>query len=306
MKILIIGATGFIGRELVKELVNTGHQVIAVSRNTLKAKLILGSKCAVLEWDGISTTSLVHHLQGCDAIINLAGENIAAGRWTEKRKLQLAKSRIIVGEVLSEAVRQLANPPEVILQGSATGFYGPDAENAAGEDQPSGAGFLAELTREWEASVGPAAGYARRMVWLRTGLVLGYDGGLLEKMLQPFNFYSGAVIGPGTQWMSWIHIRDEIRAIRFLLENSSCSGPFNLTAPNPSRMKDFIFAIGKEINRPVWLKVPAPLIKAMMGEMAAETVLASQNIIPGKLLAHAFAFEFPELQAALGNLLRKK
>jgi uncharacterized protein (TIGR01777 family) len=306
MRILIIGATGFIGKELIKELAAAGHQPVAVSRNARKAREILGTRDEIVEWDGQSSADLAIHLSGIEAIVNLAGENIASGRWTSKRKKLITESRINTGRLLTEAIRLSPGKPAVLVQGSAIGYYGTPVEIPANENQPAGTGFMAELTRDWESSVAPAGEMIPRIVVIRTGLVLGKNGGLLEKMALPFKFYCGTVIGSGKQWMSWIHIRDEIKAICFLLENRNCSGPYNLTAPEPVRMKAFIASLGKTLGKPRWLKVRGIFLKVALGEMARETVLSSQNIYPGKLLKEGFKFEYPHLADALKNLLTGK
>jgi uncharacterized protein len=303
MRVLIIGATGFIGRELVKELQQSGHHLIAVSRNAWKAREILGSRIEILEWDGVSRTTMAVHLSGMDALINLAGESIASGRWNDRRKKLIIDSRIKTGHMLAEAIEMSTSKLSVLIQGSATGFYGTPVNGPANESGSAGTGFLADLTNEWESSVKALEHKIPRIVIIRTGLVLGKDGGLLEKTMLPFRFYSGTVIGSGRQWLSWIHIRDEVRAIRFLLENSNSSGPYNLTAPNPVRMKAFITCISEITGKPAWLKVPGFFLKAALGEMAEQTVLSSQNIYPGKLLKEGFRFEYPHLETALKNLL---
>jgi uncharacterized protein len=303
MQILIIGATGFIGRELVKELLENGHRPVAVTRNTASARGIFGGHIDLQSWDGLSAPGLAAIMEGSAAVINLAGENIGASRWTNERKKLLTESRVRTGEIISEAARLVSAKPEILIQGSAIGIYGTPLESATDESSPAGKGFMAGLTAKWEASVLPAKDYIPRIAWIRTGLVLGRNGGLLAKILLPFRFYSGTVIGPGNQWMSWIHMRDQVRAIRFILENEKASGPYNLTAPEPVRMKEFIKLTGQISGRPVWLKAPAWALKALLGEMADETVLASQNIYPGKLLKDGFSFEYTKPGPALANLL---
>ncbi len=304
MHVLIIGATGFIGRELIKELLTGGHVPVAVSRNPGKAKEIFGGRITVLHWDGNSSQDLAGKLEGMDAIINLAGESIASGRWTEKRKKLIRDSRIRTGRILAEAVEQSSQQIQVFIQGSATGFYGTDVNTVTDETAPAEKGFLAELTKEWEESVETASKLAGRMIYIRTGLVLGKNGGLLEKMLLPFKFYNGTVLGSGRQWMPWIHIRDEVRAIRFLLENQQSSGPYNLSAPAPVMMKDFIVALAAVTGKPAWMKVPEWALKLVLGEMASETILASQNVYPGRLLEEGFRFEYEKLDKALIDLLK--
>ena len=303
---MIIGATGFIGRELMKELERSGHSPVAVSRNIVKAGKILGSQADMVEWDGISAEALAKNLAGIEAIINLAGESISSGRWTVRRKKRITESRVLTGRLLAEAVGLAPEKPAVLIQGSAIGYYGTPVDAPAEECHPAGSGFMAELTREWESSADAAGKMIPRIVLIRTGLVLGKNSGLLKKLLLPFQFYSGAVIGSDRQWLSWIHISDEVAAIRFLLENPGCSGPFNLTAPNPVQMKKFIHITGKTLGKPVWLKLPGIFLKAALGEMAKETILSSQNIIPGKLMKAGFEFRFTQLDHALADLLPGK
>jgi uncharacterized protein (TIGR01777 family) len=306
MKVLIIGATGFIGKELVKELVSAGHIVAGISRDVQKAREILGPGPEILEWDGFSSGILAGYLPGADAVVNLAGESIAAGRWTAKRKLVITESRLATSRKLLEAIMLASFRPRVIIQGSAIGYYGSPVEDPADESHLSGSGFMANLTRDWESAILPAEKLIGRVVILRTGLVLGKDGGLLQKMLLPFRFGSGIILGSGRQWMSWIHIIDLVKAIRFLLENDICQGPFNMTAPNPVTMKDFIKTTGKVLGKPAWMKVPEVLIRAGLGRMGEETVLASQNIIPARLEKEGFNFTFSHLEPALTDLLIMK
>jgi len=303
MRTLIVGATGFIGRKLIRELLATDHQLVAVSRNANKAREILGNHIEILEWDGKTAEILSGHLEGIEAIVNLAGENIASRKWTKDRKNVLIDSRIETGRLLSEAILMSGSRPGVLIQGSATGFYGTPVDKPADENHPYGSGFLAGLTQAWESAVEPAGSIIPRIVFIRTGLVLGRNGGLLEKMLLPFKLYSGTTLGSGKQWMSWVHIEDVVKAIRFLLESESAAGPYNLTAPNPVQMKSFIRSVSTTLGKPAWLKVPGIFLKAVLGEMAKETVLANQNIIPARLLNEGYEFRFDHLDSALVNLL---
>ena len=305
MRILIIGATGFIGRELVKELISGGHQPVAVSRNAVKAGEILGSQVETLIWSGQSAADLANILPGFEAVINLAGENLASGRWTDNRKRLITESRLKTGNLVAEAIKLSSARPSVLIQGSAIGIYGTTVDSVADETCNFGTGFIANLTRDWEASVKPAEKLLRRVIWIRTGLVLGKNGGLLKKMTLPFKYYSGTIIGTGRQWMSWIHLIDQVRAIVFLLENKHSAGPYNLTAPGPVMMKDFIKKISEITGKPAWLRVPGWTIKTVLGDMADETILASQNIYPARLLEEGFRFEFAKIEPALRNLLNK-
>jgi uncharacterized protein len=306
MRAVIIGATGFIGRELIQMIQQAGHKPVGITRDLVKARQILGSTVELAEWDGQTAEDLVAILSGADAIINLAGENIASGRWTGRRKQRIRESRIRTGRLLAEAVSLSTEKPSVLIQGSATGIYGTPADLPTGEQQPAGKGFLAELTRDWESSIEPLKKEIGRVVIVRTGLVLGKDGGLLKKLLLPFQFYCGTIFGSGKQWMSWIHFRDEAAAILFLLENKNSSGPFNLAAPGAVQMQTFIMTISETIRKPVWIRMPGIVLKTALGEMAEETILSSQNISPEKLLNEGFHFQYPDLPGALKNLLLLK
>jgi uncharacterized protein (TIGR01777 family) len=195
--------------------------------------------------------------------------------------------------------------PSVLIQGSATGIYGTTVDEPAGENHPAGKGFLADLTKQWEEAVMRNDEHFPRLVLIRTGLVLGMNAGLMKRLVMPFRFYTGTVLGSGEQWLAWIHIKDQVRAIRYLLENSSSSGPYNLTAPEPEKMKTFIQTMGKILHKPAWLHLPPALLRAALGELADETILSSQNIIPSKLISEGFEFRFPGLQQALNDLLIK-
>ena len=305
MKVIIIGATGFIGKELVKVLNAAGHNAVGTSRNKLKAMEILGHGTDILEWDGISAASLANHLEGFDAIINLAGESIASKRWTTKRKNIIYNSRVTTSKILTEAIRMVGSRPFILIQGSAIGYYGSPVDEPVDETHPAGKGFIAELTRDWEMAVLPASELVDRLVIIRTGLVLGNNGALLKKMLLPYRFGFGAVSGPGNQWMSWIHISDYINIIQFLLEKESCSGIYNLTAPCPVRMKDFTRTIGKVLRRPARIIIPGFIFRAGLGKLAEETVLASQNILPGRLIREGYQFRYGNLEIALSDLLKR-
>jgi uncharacterized protein (TIGR01777 family) len=304
MRITIIGATGFIGRELYKELLDSGHRPVAITRDDAHARKILGNRAEIMIWDGKSVAMLADAIKGSDAIINLSGKNLSSGRWTAKRKKQISESRVKTGQLLCEAIVALDDKPTVLIQASACGLYGINVPMPADESFPAGKGFLADLIIGWEDSVRPAAKVIERVVWMRNGLVLGKGGSLMVSMLLPFRLiYSGAVIGPGTQQMSWIHMNDLIAAIKFFLENKNTSGPYNIASPAPVLMKDFIKIIGSVIGRPVWFKVPSWVLMLVFGHMAKETILASQNIYPAKLLKQGFRFKYTSLNETMENIL---
>lgn len=305
MRILVIGATGFIGRALIRELHHAGHHITAVTRNKNNAENILGRKIKIAEWDGHSRTGLARHFGGIDAVVNLAGDNIASGRWTKNKQRSIISSRVRTSRLIAEYLSSSPEKPTVFIQGSAIGYYGSPVNDPTGETGAKGHGFMPNLVTEWEASVEKLDGIIPRIIFIRTGLVLGKGGGILQKMLLPFTFYSGTILGSGKQFMSWIHIHDEVKAIRFLIEHEESVGVYNLTAPQPVQMDTFIKTMGNLIQKPVWLRLPSIILKIALGRMAEETILSSQNIVPGKLLDDGFRFEFEQLEPALNNLLKK-
>ena len=301
MSIVITGATGFIGKHLCKSFVASGHKVVALTRNTKSAESILGQQVECVYWDGKNTGEWQKHIDGAKAVINLAGANLAGSLWTDNYKQKILASRINAGNAIVSAIKNSEKKPTVLLQGSAIGIYGNRGEEALNETSATGSGFLADVVEQWEASV-KSVETETRVVYLRTGIVLGKGEGTLAKMELPFKLFAGGPPGNGKQWFSWIHIQDVINAIQLLVENPKLDGAFNLTAPNPSRMEDFSKALGKVLNRPSWLPVPAIALKLLLGEMARETVLASQNVLPKKLLENDYQFLFPDLNPALSDL----
>jgi len=301
MNIVLIGATGFIGQRLVKHLEPKKYQMTIVSRSKAKAEGIFPKRHNFAGWDGKDVQALAAIVNGSDAVINLAGESIAGGRWTEKRKQQILNSRIQSTQAVVNAINKAEKKPEALLQASAIGFYGADPDRIFDESADSGKGFLAEVTLKWEQA---AHGLDKsvRLVFLRTGIVLDSEGGALQQMMMPFKFGVGGHIGSGRQWFSWIHIDDEVRAIEFLLENEKASGPFNLTAPAPVSMKEFSKKLGNALKRPSWLHVPAFAIKLLMGQMGDEMLLNGQQVIPKKLEDAGFTFRFTQVEESLAYI----
>jgi len=303
-KVVIIGATGLIGRHLVQLLEKHNYDLAIVSRNAQSAKSKFGEKHSFISWDGKNAAVLVPQVEGVDAVVNLAGENIAGGRWTKERKRIILSSRTNSTNAIVEAINICKNKPSVFIQASAIGFYGAADDQVFDETCPSGNNFLATVARLWEEAA-KNLDESVRLVFLRTGIVLSTEGGALAEMVKPFRFGAGGHIGSGRQWMSWIHIADEVAAIRFLIENESAKGIFNLTAPNPVTMKDFAVAIGKALEKKSWLHAPEFAIKLALGEMGKEMLLAGQKVVPGNLSDLGFKFRFDDLEIALQDLLVK-
>jgi uncharacterized protein (TIGR01777 family) len=303
MKVIITGATGFIGRALCRKLLEAGYHVVALSRNADGGRKILGGGVVVKEWDGKSSRGWKELANGAYAIINLAGENISTGRWTQKKKQRILRSRLDAGKAVVEAVAEAQEKPRVVIQSSGIGYYGSTSDQMVDESSLPGKGFLVDVAQEWEASTKKVESWDIRHVVIRTGVVLGREGGALPRLLTPFRFFVGGPLGSGKQWLPWIHLEDEVKAIRFFIEKEDLSGPFNLCAPEPVTMKEFCNILGKVIRRPSWLPVPGFTLRLLFGEMAEEALLSGQRAVPKRLLDGEFQFKYPNLKPALEEIL---
>jgi hypothetical protein len=303
MRVIITGATGFIGRALCRELYKD-YDVVALSRGTEDARKSMGDQARIVRWDTKTPAGWDHEADGALAIVNLAGENLASGRWNQARKSRILQSRLDGTNAVIEAVERLQNKPKVVILASAIGYYGPRQDEQLDEAATPGKGFLANVCRQMEGFVDQIEKLGVRCIIIRTGVVLGRDGGALPKLAMPFRFYLGGHLGSGRQWFSWISLDDEVAAMRFLMENEHLRGVFNLTAPQPVTMKEFCRILGKVLNRPAWLSVPAFAARLALGEMADEMLLSGQRVLPGRLTAAGFKFKHPDLEKALNDLVR--
>ena len=301
MKVAVIGATGLIGTALCRSLVSEGHQLHVLSRHPQKAQHLSASR--VVTGDIASKESGEEIVEGMDAVINLAGESIAAGRWSEKRKKVICDSRVLGTRKLVEAIRQSEHPPRILISASAVGYYGPRDDTALTEADPPGTDFLAGLCRDWEHEAMGAEQAGTRVVLLRTGLVLSGQGGALPRMIPPFKMFVGGPLGKGGQWMSWIHVDDEVGAIRYVLGQDELRGPFNLTAPNPTTNAEFTRQLARTLKRPAFLAVPGFALRFMFGEMADSLLLQGQRVVPAKLEESGYKFRFSELGEALKDII---
>ncbi|MBZ0277289.1 MAG: TIGR01777 family oxidoreductase [Anaerolineae bacterium] len=306
MRILITGGTGQVGKVLTTDLVKDGHEVIVLSRNPQK-KHDLPAGVRVERWDGRSAAGWGHLADGAGAIINLAGENLAGygffpARWTEERKRLLRDSRVNAGKAVVEAVQAAKVKPGVVIQASAVGYYGPhNSGETLTEDAPAGTDFAAQICVEWEDSTRAVEAMGVRRVVTRGGVVLSFHEGALYRLALPFKLFAGGPMGSGKQPFPWIHPADQVGATRFLLNNESASGVFNLTAPEGLTNAAFGKVMGKVMGRPSFMPVPGFGMKLLFGEVA-EMVLGGQQAVPQRLLDMGYTFRFPSAEAALRDL----
>jgi len=300
MRVLITGGSGLVGRALAANLARDGNEVIILSR---RPERIIGLPAGISAkwWDGHTTEAWSSLVDGADAIINLAGENISSGRWTDERKRGILESRLNVGRAIVQAVEAAARKPRVAIQASGVGYYGPCGDEEITEETPPGHDFLARVAVDWEASTASLEALGVRRVVIRTGVVLSTAGGALPRMLLPFRLFAGGRLGSGRQWFPWIHIADEVGAIRFLIESESAKGPFNLTAPAPLTNAEFSRFLGQRLRRPAFIPTPGFTLRLLFGEMAT-VILDGQRAIPRRLLQLGFIFQFPEAASALKDL----
>jgi len=306
MRIVIAGGSGFLGRALVESLVAAGHLVQVLSRRP-PAPLEPGDSRPFdyVTWtpDGTASGLWTSPCSGADVIVNLAGESIAAGRWTAARKARLRSSRVLATRSLARFIAESEQPPAALVSASAIGYYGDRGGVALTEHAGPGRDFLAELAAEWEQEALAAKSARTRVVLLRTGIVLDPQEGALAKMLTPFRLFAGGPFGSGRQFMSWIHRDDWVSLAQWAVETPSVLGPLNVTAPNSVTNADFARALGRALNRPAVIPAPGFALKIIMGEMAGPLLLYSQRVVPALALAAGFRFAHPELDEALADLL---
>ncbi|MEU6672026.1 TIGR01777 family oxidoreductase [Streptomyces sp. NPDC046727] len=290
-RIAVAGASGLIGSALVRSLAADGHEVVRLVRRTPRGPDEVG-------WDPSRQYVDAAGLTGCAAVVNLAGAGVGDRRWTPEYKRLLRESRVLGTAALAEAVAALPEPPRVFVNGSAIGFYGVTGDRVVDEDAPPGDGFLARLCVEWEEAAAPAAQAGVRTVLPRTGLVVARGGGAWGRLFPLFRAGLGGRLGDGRQYWSYIALHDEVAAIRHLMDGDTLSGPFNLTAPHPLTNREVTAAMGRVLHRPTVCAVPAPVLRAALGEMAGD-VLGSQRVVPKRLLESGFRFAFPGIDEAI-------
>ena len=300
MKILISGSHGLVGTALIKSLVDDGHEVVRLVRGGHT----LGQ--LEVEWHPNQGRIDAQHLEGFEAVVHLAGESIASGRWTDEKKRAIRDSRVKGTSLLSETIAQLTRPPSVFISASAIGYYGNRGDEVLKETSSPGDDFLASVCVQWEEATRAAAEKGIRTVLARFGVILDRDGGALAKMLTPFRMGIGGRIGDGKQWMSWIALDDVINALRFLLVDSAVRGPVNIVAPHPVTNAEFTKTLGRVLSRPTIFPVPAFAARLAFGEVADALLLSSQRVEAQVLAERGFAPYWPRLEPALQHLLQKR
>jgi len=299
MKILISGASGLVGKYLTPTLIAKGHEVHKLVRKTPQS-------ADEIQWDaekGFSESEQAK-LENFDAVVHLAGDNVASENWSDEKKRKIKESRTVGTQVLVDALKALKNPPKHFISASAIGFYGNRGDEILTEESAQGTGFLPEVCAAWEDEIKRAEALPARVVFLRIGVVLAKDGGALEKMLTPFKFGVGGTIGSGKQYMSWIALDDLIKMFHFVMENENLRGAFNAVAPNPVSNEEFTKTLGTVLNRPTVLPVPEFAIKMLFGEMGETLLLEGARVVPQKLLDAGFDFDYLNLEAAMRHVLK--
>jgi uncharacterized protein (TIGR01777 family) len=304
-RIAIAGATGLVGSALAAACRRAGMKVSALVRDTARAAERLPG-AALHAWDATTGPPPEAAFEGVDVVVNLIGEPVSGGRWTEARKKRLRDSRVVGTRALVDALRGLPHKPRLLVSASGTGYYGDRGDQILTEASAAGTGFLAELARDWEAEAGRAAEVGLRVVLLRSGVVLSREGGILRKLLLPFRLGLGGRVATGAQWLPWIHIEDEIGLILHVMGREGTSGPLNAVAPEPVTNAEFTRTLGEVLGRPTVIKAPAFALRLAFGAMTDDVLLASQRAMPVRTLETGYAFRHPLLRGALGDALGKR
>jgi len=297
MKILIAGATGFIGKELIKKLDEKGHEIVVLTRNRETARFHIPVHCEIQQWDPENNPVSTNYLNDVDAVINLSGENIASSFWTDTQKRKLIGSRIMSVRRIVQAMRAMNTKPKVFISASAVGFYGNRKNEELRETSSAGKGFLSKICQSWENEITESKKLGIRTVIFRLGMVLGHDGGALEKIIPAFKLGLGGKLGDGSQWMSWIHINDFVNMIVYSIENPKINGIINAVSPNPVKNIEFTKTLGRLLKRPTILPVPGIALKIGLRDLS-DLILYSQKVSAEKICENGFKFTYPSIDKA--------
>ncbi len=304
MKIVIAGGTGFLGKPLTHALAADGHEVVVLTRG---ASAPATPTARFVTWNpGGDIGPWAAEIDGAAAVINLAGESIAATRWSTRQKQRILESRVEATRSLASAIRAAARQPPAFVSGSAVGYYGPLGDQIVTEEQPAGSDFLAKVCADWESEATRAAGPATRVTCIRTGLVIEKDGGALPQMLLPFKLGAGGPLGSGRQYWPWIHRDDWVALVRWTIATASATGPIHATAPNPVTNAEFSRALGRALHRPAFMPAPAFALRLALGEMADALLLSGQRAVPAKAERLGFRFRYTQLDEALRAIFRER
>jgi uncharacterized protein (TIGR01777 family) len=298
MKILISGSHGLVGTALIKALETDGHEIFRLVRHYPNTE-------NEIEWSPDRYSIQLARIEGFDAVVNLAGESIAEGRWTDEKKRRIRESRVKGTKLLGDALANLTSRPKTFICASAIGYYGNRGDETLTETSAPGDDFLAEVCVEWEKATALATEKGIRVVNTRFGVILDANGGALAKMLPPFRMGIGGKIGSGKQWMSWIALDDVVGALKFALANETLKGPVNFVAPNPVTNAEFTKTLGKVLSRPTLFPIPAFGVRLAFGEMADALLLSSQRVEPGRLSTSGYQFRCSELDQTLRQVLKE-
>ncbi len=305
MKTLITGATGFIGKHVIQALKKRGHEISILTRDPVGANKKINIPCHIFKWEPEKNLIPEQAFHNMDAIVHLAGENIAGGRWTKSKKNKIERSRVLATNNLIKHVKALKTKPNVIVSASAIGFYGDNGENLIDETSPPSEGFLSQVCQSWEKEILQIAQKEIRTVSLRIGVVLGHGGGAMKQILLPFRFALGGRLGKGNQWMSWIHVEDLAEMFAYGIENTNLNGVYNAVSPSPVTNLEFTKTLSQVINQPAELPVPAFALKIIFGEMS-EILLNSQRVSNEKISKAGFKYKFKELKCALEDICEQE
>jgi uncharacterized protein len=308
MQVFITGGTGLIGSRLVRRLLERRDRPVVLTRREATAEKLFGKSCRIVEGDPMKAGPWQDIAAECDAVVNLAGENLFNHRWNDQFKALMTDSRLQstanIVEALSRKPKREDGSQKVLVNASAIGIYGPHGDEELTEDSPSASDFLAGLCVEWEKSARAVEAFGVRCALTRIGVVLAKEGGALKQLWTPFSLGMGGPVGDGRQWMSWIHIEDMIGILLLALDNSSAVGPLNATAPEPVTNRDFAVAFGKALHRPSFVPTPRFVLRAMLGE-SADVVTTGQRVLPKKTTALGYVYKFPQIDAALADIVSK-